>query len=44
MNGIIQFDGSQWQLMDPTFAANSSSSALKDFISEGDNYQVKYLY
>ncbi len=44
VNGIIQFDGSQWQLMDPTFAANSSSSALKDFISEGDNYQVKYLY
>ena len=41
---LIQFAGSQWQLMDPTFAANSSSSALKDFISEGDNYQVKYLY
>lgn len=44
VNGIIQFDGSEWQLMDPTFAANSSSSSLKDFISEGDNYQVKYLY
>lgn len=44
VNGIIQFDGSEWQLMDPTFAANSSSSALKEFISEGDNYQVKYLY
>lgn len=44
VNGIIQFDGSQWQLMDPTFAANSSSDSLRDFISEGDNYQVKYIY
>ena len=44
VNGIIQFDGSEWQLMDPTFAANSSSDSLRDFISEGDNYQTKFIY
>ena len=44
VNGIIQFDGSHWQLMDPTFAANSSSSDLKSFIGDGDNYQTKFIY
>ena len=44
VNGIIQFDGSEWELMDPTLAANSSSETLKQFINEGDHYQVKYLY
>ena len=44
VNGIIQFDGSRWQLMDPTCAANSSSSDLKSFIGDGDNYQTKFIY
>lgn len=44
VNGIIQFDGSKWELMDPTLAANSSSETLKSFISDSNNYQVKYLY
>lgn len=44
VNGIIQFDGHSWSLMDPTFAANSSQSALKNFIGNGSNYQTKYIY
>ncbi len=44
VNGIIEFDGSRWKLMDPTFAANSSEKDLKDFIGDGGNYQTKYVY
>lgn len=44
INGIIEFDGNSWSLMDPTFAANSSEKSLKKFIGEGDNYTVKYIY
>ncbi|MBR4719998.1 MAG: transglutaminase domain-containing protein [Lachnospiraceae bacterium] len=31
INDIIQFDGSQWSLMDPTFDANSADSSKSDF-------------
>lgn len=44
INGIIQFDGHSWSLMDPTFAANSSQPELKNFIGKGSNYQTKYIY
>lgn len=44
INGIIEFDGKDWTLMDPTFAANSSEKALKDFIGDGSNYVTKYVY
>ena len=44
VNGIIQFDGKSWSLMDPTFAANSSAKALKNFIGDGSNYTTKYIY
>lgn len=44
VNGIIQFDGTSWSLMDPTFAANSSESSLKSFIGNGSNYKTKYVY
>lgn len=44
VNGIIEFDGTSWSLMDPTFAANSSEKSLKKFIGEGSNYTVKYVY
>ena len=44
VNGIIEFDGTNWSLMDPTFAANSSESALKSFIGNGSNYKTKYVY
>ncbi len=44
VNGIIQFDGQSWSLMDPTFAANTDEKELKNFIGEGDNYVTKYNY
>lgn len=44
LNGLIEFDGTSWRLVDPTFAANSSESALKKFIGDGNNYTVKYVY
>ncbi len=42
INGIIEFDGTEWKLMDPTFA--SSSRKPKDFIMETDKYTTKYVY
>jgi hypothetical protein len=44
VNGMIQFDGKEWSLMDPTFASNTEEKALKDFIGDGKNYSVKYIY
>jgi len=45
VDGVIFFDGSAWQRMDPTFASsgNKSASILK-YIGDGKNYTVKYLY
>ena len=42
INGIIEFDGKNWELLDPTFAATSSSP--KDFIPENSKYITKYVY
>ena len=42
INGIIQFDGKNWELMDPTFA--STSSKPKDFITNTDEYITKFVY
>lgn len=44
VNGIIQFDGQNWSIMDPTFAANASERNLKSFIGDGSNYVTKYIY
>ena len=44
ISGVIRFDGTDWTLMDPTFAANASENTLKDFIGNGDNYVTKYVY
>ena len=44
VNGIIQFDGVNWSLMDPTFASSTDAKELKKFIGDGSNYSVKYIY
>lgn len=45
INGIIQFDGQTWKLMDPTFASSGNSSGeIMSFIGNGSNYSIKYLY
>lgn len=42
VNGIIQFDGKNWELMDPTFA--STSSKPEDFITNTDEYITKFVF
>lgn len=42
VNGIIEFDGSNWNLMDPTFASTSKSP--QQFITENTKYITKYVY
>lgn len=45
VEGVIFFDGTQWKLMDPTFASSANSSdRIMEYISNGKNYQAKYLY
>ncbi len=44
VNGIIEFDGTDWSLMDPTFASNMSDKKLKNFIGDGANYTMRYIY
>jgi transglutaminase-like putative cysteine protease len=42
INGIIEFDGTTWHLLDPTFASTSSSP--EKFIMEEDDYITKFVY
>ena len=39
------FDGDTWELMDPTFDANSSDNeAIQEYIGDESNYTVQYTY
>lgn len=44
VDGIIEFDGSSWSLIDPTLAANNSKSSVGKYIGDGSNYILKYSY
>lgn len=44
VDDIIEFDGKNWSLMDPTLAANNDSSAVKEYIGDGSKYIIKYTY
>lgn len=44
VNGMIQFDGETWKIMDPTFASTTDPETLKNFLDDADNYQTKYIY
>jgi len=44
VNGMIEFNGTTWNLMDPTYAANSDTKKLKEFIGNGNNYETKFVY
>ena len=41
---IIQFDGENWSLMDPTLASNNNSDEVQEYIGDGSKYVVKYTY
>jgi len=45
VDGVIYFDGVNWQRMDPTFASSSNGSeAIMAYIGDGTNYSAKYFY
>ena len=44
VNGIVEFDGTNWELMDPTLAASQGEKFLKSFIGDGNNYVKVYQY
>ncbi|MCR5501607.1 MAG: transglutaminase-like domain-containing protein [Lachnospiraceae bacterium] len=44
INGLVEFDGKDWSLMDPTVAANQGQEALQSFIGNGENYITKFIY
>lgn len=42
---LIYFDGTDWKLMDPTFAASAKNSeAIRKYIGDGKHYQGIYSY
>ena len=45
VDGVIYFDGTSWQRMDPTYASSGKESAsIMKYIGDGKNYSAKYLY
>lgn len=44
IDNIIEFDGENWSLMDPTLAADNDSDEVKKYIGDGSRYVVKYTY
>ena len=45
VDGVIFFDGVNWQRMDPTFASSGKGSqAILNYIGDGANYSAKYFY
>lgn len=45
IDDIIQFDGKNWSMMDPTFIADGqNSSTARDFVKDKNNYMEKFLY
>lgn len=44
VNGMIHFNGEEWQIMDPTFSATGSEKELKSFLEDSTYYTVKYRY
>lgn len=45
IEGLVFFDGLNWQRMDPTFASSADGNqAILDYIGDGSNYSAKYIY
>ena len=45
VDGVIFFDGTTWQRLDPTFASSANQSKeIMQYIGNGSNYKEKYLY
>ena len=45
IEGVVYFDGTSWQRMDPTFASSGKQSeSIMKYIGDGSNYSAKYFY
>lgn len=45
VDGVIFFDGTSWQRMDPTYASTGNrSDTIMSYIGDGSHYSSKYLY
>ena len=44
VDNIIEFDGTNWTLMDPTLGASNNKKSVEKYIGDGSNYVVKYSY
>ena len=45
IDGQIYFNGTEWKLMDPTFASmGMGSDRMREYIDDASNYEAKYLY
>ncbi len=45
INGLIEFNGFEWKLMDPTFADNANQQDwIMQYIGDGNNYKEVYVY
>ena len=45
IEGVVYFNGTSWERMDPTFASSSNQSkAIMKYIGNGKNYSAKYFY
>ncbi len=42
VDNVIQFDGKNWSLVDPTLAASNDADDVRKYIGDGTNYIVKY--
>lgn len=45
IDGVIHFDGKEWELMDPTFASSGKQSKdTLEYISNPSNYKERFVY
>ena len=44
IDDVIQFDGSDWTLMDPTIAASGGNDSKSDYEKNKDQYHALYFY
>ncbi|MCR5416892.1 MAG: transglutaminase-like domain-containing protein [Pseudobutyrivibrio sp.] len=44
IDNIIEFDGKDWTLMDPTLASYAKKSTIKEHLNSSSYYQLKYKY
>ena len=43
VDDLIRFDGTDWELMDPTVASSAGKQTAKEMASDGANYIVRYV-